>query len=46
LLRESTPSIAQLGRLSHQAALRAGSLQEVLDGHTKPRARQGAADER
>ena len=45
LLRDRASSIAQLGRLSHQAALRAASLLAVLDECTKPRVRQGAGDE-
>jgi hypothetical protein len=44
-LRQSTPSVAQLGRFSRQAGLRAGPLVAVLDQHARPRARQGAADE-
>jgi hypothetical protein len=44
-LRDSTPSVAQLGRQSRLAALRAGALLEVFDEHARPRVRQGAADE-
>jgi hypothetical protein len=44
-LRDQTPSVAQLGRFSRQAGLRAGPLLEVFDGHARPRARQAAADE-
>lgn len=45
LLRDDTPSVAQLGRFSRQAGLRAGGLLEVLDGLARPLARQAAADE-
>jgi len=45
LLRDNAPSVAQLGRFSRQAGLRAGPLLEVFDEHACPRARQGAADE-
>jgi hypothetical protein len=45
LLREHTPSVAQLGRFSRQAGLRAGSLLAVFDEHARPRTRQAAADE-
>jgi hypothetical protein len=45
LLRQQTPSVAQLGRASRQAGLRAGPLLKVFDEHARPLARQGAADE-
>jgi hypothetical protein len=45
LLRDRTPSVAQLGRFSRQAGLRAGPLLEVFDEHARPRALQGAAAE-
>jgi hypothetical protein len=44
-LGDATPSVAQLGRFSRAAALRAGPLLEVLDGRARPRVRQAAADE-
>jgi hypothetical protein len=44
-LRQEVPSVATLGRLSHQAALRAGPLLKVLDEYARPRARQACADE-
>ena len=44
LLGENTPSVAKLGRFSHQAGLRAGPLLEVFDEYTRPRTRQAAAD--
>jgi hypothetical protein len=42
---EKTPSVAQLGRFSRSAALRAGALLEVFDQQARPRVRQAAADE-
>jgi hypothetical protein len=45
LLRDQTPSVAQLGRASRQAGLRAGPLLKVFDEHARPLARQCAADE-
>jgi len=42
---EKTPSVAQLGRFSRRAALRAGALLEVFDEQARPRVRQAAADE-
>lgn len=45
LLRDQTPSVAQLGRFSRQAGFRAGPLLQVFDAHARPRARQGAGDE-
>jgi hypothetical protein len=45
LLAGRTPSVARLGRLSHQAAQRAGALLEVLDEHSRPLVHQAAADE-
>jgi len=45
LLREQTPSVAQLGRFSHQAGLRAAALLEVFDDHARPQARQVGGDE-
>jgi hypothetical protein len=44
-LGENTPSVANLGRQSRQAAVRAGALLKVLDDHARPRVLQGAADE-
>jgi len=44
-LRDVTPSVATLGRLSRQAALRAGPLLKVLDEHVRPRVGQACADE-
>jgi hypothetical protein len=44
-LPHDAPSVATLGRLSRQAALRAGSLLQVLDEHARPRVRQACADE-
>lgn len=45
LLSEDAPSVATLGRQSHQAALRAGPLLAVLDEQACPRVRQACADE-
>jgi hypothetical protein len=45
LLGPATPSRATLGRLAHDAARRAGPVLEVLDAHSRGRARQVAADE-
>jgi hypothetical protein len=45
LLGAATPSRAELGRRSQAAARRAGVLLAVLDGHSRGRARQVAADE-
>jgi len=45
LLREQTPSVAQLGRFSRQAGLRAAPLLEVFDAHARPLARQSGSDE-
>jgi hypothetical protein len=45
LLGPATPSRSGLGRLSQQAARRAGAVLEVLDEHSRARARQVAADE-
>jgi hypothetical protein len=39
------PSVARLGRLSRAAAIRSAPLLEVLDGCSRERVRQGAADE-
>src|SRR5262249_4979095 len=44
-LGANTPSVATLGRQSRQAGLRPGASLEVLDDHTRPRVRQGRADE-
>jgi hypothetical protein len=41
----AAPSVAQLGRFSRSAALRAGALLEVFDEQARPQARQAAADE-
>jgi hypothetical protein len=45
VLGDATPSLAALGRLSQQAARRAGAALAVLDEHSHARARQVAADE-
>jgi hypothetical protein len=45
VLPHDTPSVATLGRLSRQAALRALPLLKVLDEHACPRVRQACADE-
>jgi hypothetical protein len=45
LLGKATPSVTQLGRLSHAAARRASTVLAVLDRHSRARARQVAADE-
>jgi hypothetical protein len=45
LLRDRCPSVAQLGRFSRQAALRAGAVLKVFDEDARPRARQAAGDE-
>jgi len=45
LLGDAAPSVAQLGRFSRSAAVRAGALLEVFDEQARPRARQAAADE-
>ena len=45
LLRDDTPSVATLGRLSRQAALRAGPVLQVLDEYARPLVGQAAADE-
>jgi hypothetical protein len=42
---DDTPSVAQLGRFSRSAALRAGVLLDVFDEQARPRVRQAAADE-
>jgi hypothetical protein len=42
---DAAPSVAQLGRFSRSAALRAGALLEVFDEQARPRVRQSAADE-
>jgi hypothetical protein len=42
---QGTPSVAQLGRFSRSAALRAGALLEVFDERARPRVCQAAADE-
>ena len=44
-LGDDTPSVATLGRQSHQAALRANSLLNVFEEHARPRVRQVAAAE-
>lgn len=44
-LADDTPSVAQLGRFSRCAALRAGPLLEVFDELARPRVHQAAADE-
>jgi hypothetical protein len=44
-LRDHTPSVAGLGRLSRQAALRAGPLLKAFDAYARARARQGCGDE-
>ena len=45
VLGKATPSVAKLGRWTHQAALRAGTLLAVLDQVARPGVRQAAADE-
>jgi hypothetical protein len=45
LQREQTPSLATLGRLAQAAGRRASAVLAVLDAHSRPRARQIAADE-
>jgi hypothetical protein len=45
VLPRDAPAVATLGRLSHQAALRAGPLLKVLDEQARPRVRQACADE-
>jgi hypothetical protein len=45
VLRERTPSVAQLGRWTKAAALRSAALLQVLDEHTCPRVCQAVADE-
>lgn len=42
---ENTPSVAQLGRFSRSAALRAAALLCVFDEQARPQVRQAAADE-
>jgi hypothetical protein len=44
-LRERTPSVATLGRLTQQAGLHAAALLEIFDQQARPQARQAAADE-
>lgn len=39
------PSVATLGRLTQQAGRRAGTVLAVLDAHSRPKAKQVAADE-
>lgn len=45
LLGARTPAVPTLGRHAQQAGRRAGALLEVLDAHSRGRARQVAADE-
>jgi hypothetical protein len=45
LLRDKASSVAQLGRHSRQAGLRAGPLLKVFDEQARPRVHQGAGDE-
>jgi hypothetical protein len=45
LLTTRTPSVAALGRWTHNAARRAGALLTVLDAVARPAVRQAAADE-
>jgi len=45
ILRERSPSVAKLGRLTKAAAQRSAALLPILDEHTRPRVRQAAADE-
>jgi hypothetical protein len=45
LLREHTPSVATLGRMTQAAALKATALLAVLDAASRPQAEQVAADE-
>jgi hypothetical protein len=44
-LRNATPSVAQLGRYTRAAGLRASALLPVLDEHSRPLTRHAAADE-
>jgi hypothetical protein len=44
-LTKATPSVATLGRRTHQAALRSGTLLAVLDEFARPEVRQAAGDE-
>jgi hypothetical protein len=44
-LTQRTPSVAQLGRWAHAAAVKAAALLAVLDTAARPRAEQVAADE-
>jgi hypothetical protein len=43
--KRQPPSVAQLGRLTQQAARRSAALLKVLDGCSRPRVEQAAADE-
>jgi hypothetical protein len=45
LLGDAAPSVSALGRLAQQTARRAGAALGVLDGYSRARARQVAADE-
>lgn len=45
VLRERTPSVAKLGRLTKAAAQRSAALLQILDEHTRPCVRQAVADE-
>jgi hypothetical protein len=45
LLRDQTPAVATLGRMTRAAAQKATALLEVLDRASRPRAEQVAADE-
>ena len=45
LLKQDTPSVAQLGRWSHAAAAKAEALLSVLDEVVRPQVEQVAADE-
>jgi hypothetical protein len=43
--KKKIPSVAKLGRFSHEAGEKAKQLLEVFDEHARPRVRQVAADE-
>lgn len=45
VLRQRTPSVAKLGRLTKAAAQRSAALLQILDEHTRPRVRQAVPDE-
>jgi hypothetical protein len=45
VLTPHPPSVAQLGRLAHEAGRRAGAVLALLDEHSRPKAKQVAGDE-